>query len=132
MLQPPRKRPPRRHPKCLNQLSHSSPSRNQSPREFLQFVIPTFIPLRRNPSHHLPHHILAHLLYMRQPRLKRLPAPHLFINLIPCINAPQGIVRKRPLPRIETISLIDEKRSVQFFPRPSSEGGLTPVCVSCP
>src|SRR5579863_5399588 len=62
LLPPPRKRPPRRNPKRLNQFPHRPPPRNQRPRQLLQLFPLPAIPLRRNLSRNAPHHILFHLL----------------------------------------------------------------------
>src|SRR6202043_938182 len=107
MFPPRRKRPPRRNSKRLNQFPHHPPPRNQSPHQLLQLVPLSAIPLWRNLSRQRPHHILFHFFNPRQPRFKRLPPVHAFIHFVPRINPPQRIIRERPLPRIETISLID-------------------------
>src|SRR5208337_4279407 len=122
LLHPPRKRSPRRNSKRLNQLPHHSPPRNQSPHQLLQLVPLPAVPVRRNLLRQRPHHVFFHLLDPREPRLKRLPTPHALVHFIPRIHTAQRIIGKRPLPRVETISLIDKRGCV--FPLPQ----LPPEC----
>src|SRR5580700_3943487 len=132
LFPPPRKRPPRRYSKCLNQLPHHPASRNQSSHQLLQLIPLPSIPLWRNLSSQRPHHISIHLLDPRKPWLKRLPPAHALIHFVPRINSAQRIIRKCPLPGIKTISLIDKRRRVLPLPQLSPERRLPAVRVPRP
>src|SRR5271156_2817953 len=132
MFPPLRKRSPRRHSKRLNELPHHSPPCDQRSHQLLQLVPLPAIPLWRNLSRQSPHYILFHLLNARKPRLERVPSTHALIHFISRIHAPQRIVRKRPLSRVEAISLIDECRRILPLPQFTPESRLPSVRIPGP
>ena len=54
------------------------------------------------------------------------------IHFIPRKHPAQGIIRKRPLPGIKAISLIDERHRILLLARSSPERRLPPICVAGP
>src|SRR5580704_17751296 len=67
-----------------------------------------------------------------QPRLEGFDSTHRFVHAMPRIQAPERRVRKVPLARVETKTLIDHASLIGRFALRAVENRLPPVYVARP
>src|SRR5579872_39298 len=80
--------------------------------KLLQAVRVMLIPLGRNALRTAPQINLLSLFGLGQRRLKRLPAGHSGVDVVPVIHSMQREVCKRPFTRIKAIPLVDKMHCV--------------------
>src|SRR5215468_1449978 len=128
---PCRKRIARRITKRCNQLPQPGPALDDRFYKRAQ-SLPVIAPFRRNITPGLANYFRVKLLNAGKPGLKRFPSGHMRIDIIPIVDTMQCQLRKGPLTRIETVSLVDETGVVFPVPGVSPEDGLAAISVSQP